>query len=842
MAPQVSSPKDFGTPGSLGTDSPWPTFRRDLRNSGRSPIRGEYHGERPWAFQTGKGVFSTPVIDDRGTIYIGSGDHYFYALNPDGSLKWKYKTGEVIDSAAALGTVDSIIGVPAITFLSCDGCMYHFHLDEVPNRADRLTWKFEAEVRPEFSFNRWFEGNVAIGPDGTLYAGNTNFMYYAINPDGSLKWTYPTGSNCWSQAAFGEDGTIYWGSLDTFVRAVSPEGVERWRRRTLGFIAASAAVGSDGTIYIGSFDSNLYALEPRKGKVKWKHPTQDHIYSSAALGADELGNTTAIYFGSADGCMYALSPVGSLVWKYDAGAPIRSSPVIGLSPDGQEIVYFGCGDGRLYALNGSDGSLRWAYDTTPDEPELGDRNDLNGSPALGMTGIYIGGEHGLITYVPYDYPLHVPGDRRGLTRIELPADFTGLYYVSPGGNTIPEYPERLTPATQIALRLVVRRGGETLPAHVYNNPFGRPKDALQAAADPEFPFELDHSGDGKYIYIRPLSFLKPSESYTIEVKGRYYTGGWRIGNLSLGGKFAGRFESSFRFQVEEQAISEFPLRVTESETSALIVTRFAAPLPPMLPSLNQLGFDYIHWIAGTVAVTPPDPKGEGRCVLWVIGGKLDESGSLRVDPVSDFTLPLSGSYIGGDFMLSNDHFKMAITGIPIPFGRFELRGRLGKDGIVFPGATVFADTRALSIPRFGPYLVIAGLANNWWEKLLVAGTYITRPYPMEGSANKRPTGVALHSLEYHPPSRDFDGVIVAFFDVDPGITYSLDSHRAGILLYEPETLETVPLDYHAALTARADTSGNLRSVMLEIPKRTPLPEKLRACVLLDVFPIHFRDI
>ncbi len=174
----------------------------------------------------------------------------------------------------------------------------------------------------------------------------------------------------------------------------------------LGFIAASAAIGSDGTVYIGSFDSNLYALEPDTGRVRWKFPAQDHIYSSAALGSDASGNTNAIYFGSADGNLYALRPDGKLLWKYDTGAPIRSSPAIGLAPDGSEIVYFGSGNGKLYALNAADGSLRWAYDTTPDDPELKDRNDLNGSPALGRTGVYIGGEHGFVCYVPYDYPLH----------------------------------------------------------------------------------------------------------------------------------------------------------------------------------------------------------------------------------------------------------------------------------------------------------------------------------------------------------------------------------------------------------------------------------------------------
>ncbi len=190
-------------PSPVQADSPWPTFRRDEHNTGASPLPAVYAGDKPWFFQTGKGLFVTPVIDGSGTIYIGSADHYFYAINPDGSLKWKYQTGEIIDSAAALTGPDPASGAPTITFISGDGKMYRFRTDDVP-MDQRPLWVYEAQLRPGISYNRWFEGNVAVGYDGTLYAGNTNFLYYAINPDGTLKWTYETGSNSWSQAGFGE--------------------------------------------------------------------------------------------------------------------------------------------------------------------------------------------------------------------------------------------------------------------------------------------------------------------------------------------------------------------------------------------------------------------------------------------------------------------------------------------------------------------------------------------------------------------------------------------------------------------------------------------------------------
>lgn len=816
--------------------SPWPTFRRDESNSGASPIPAVYQGDQPWAFKTGKGIFSTPVIDDQGTIYVGSADHNFYAIRPDGSQAWVYQTGGIIDSAAALepGTV---------TFISGDGAMYQFRTGEAAgNAADRLIWRYQAK-RQANSFNNWFEGNVAVGPDGTLYAGNTNFNYYAINPDGSEKWIFPTGSNNWSMAAFGPDGTIYWGSLDTYIHAVSPDGQERWRDMTLGFIAASAAVGSDGTVYMGSFDSNLYAIDPRQGKVLWKFPTNDHIYASAALGANAQGITGAIYFGSADGNLYAVDTRGKLLWKYDTGDPIRSSPALGKTPDGQDVIYFGCGNGRLYALSAKDGSLRWAFDTTPPDPELRDRNDLNGSPALGKTGIYIGGEHGYLDYVPYDYCLHAANDSRCSTpgkamANQLPDNYTGLYYVTPGGTTETTFPASLPPATLITLRLVVRQNGQTANAWVCNNPLGCPKEALQVSAQPDFPRVVEHSADGRYIYIRPTAFLTPGAQYTLVVTGQTYSGGTRLGNLTLGGRVSGSFANTFTFSVDQTAGSSLPLSVSASQTSALEWTRLAAPLPPMLPSLNQIGFDYIDWILGAVDITPPDASGQGRFILWAIGGKRDAQGQLIADPSSDFTFPLSGQYQNDAFILANQNFKMAITGIGIPFNLFQMRGELGANGVVKPGASLYADTQALSIPKFGPYLVMAGLANNVYQKLLVSGTYITRPYPANGPANKAPEGVSIQSLDYKAPAASEDGYVLARLTVQPGTSYPASAHQGGILLVDSQSLQAVSLAYHDNLSSQADSKGNLESIKLTLPKGLSLPSQMKVYVMLDVFPFY----
>lgn len=818
-------------------DSPWPTFRRDHRNTGRSPIVAQYDGSQPWEFRTAKGIFSTPVIDRDGRIYFGSADHFFYALNPDGTLAWKFQTGEIIDSAGAIGRFDPNLNDSPITFISGDGNMYHFRTaPDISRVEDREIWRYQAELRPEVSYNRWFEGNVAIGFDGTLFAGNTNFLYYAINPDGTLKWTYPTGSNNWSQAAFNRDGNIAWGSVDTFVHGVSPAGRGRWTHRTLGFIAASAAIGSDGTIYIGSFDSNLYALDPATGAIRWTFGAQDHIYASVALGEDSSQKTNAIYLASADGFLYALTPNGDLRWKFDAGDPIRSSPAVGLAPDGQSIVYFGCGNGKLFAVNAGDGSLRWSFDTTPVDPELADRNDLNSSPALGKTGIAIGGEHGSLWFIPYDYCLNAQNDRCGTEKKNSIPDITELRYVSPGGSLQDQFPVKLPSSASITLRLLVKRGGETVNARLCNNPFGCSRRVLDAQLEPPAPFELDHSADGRFLYIRPTGFLSPGQ-YRLSVSGEFYVGGARIGNLTLGGKRAGRFQDSFSFEVEENN-RPFPLAMEADRVTALEWTRLAAPLPTMLPSLNQIGFDYIDWIVGPARISPSDGDRPRRVILWAVGAVQSPSGELIADSRTDFLLPLTGSFQGDAFILANQDFKMPITGIDIPFNRFEMRGEMPPSLVVRPNASLFADTEVLSIPTFGPYLVVAGLANNWYQKMLVSGTYITRPYPESGPAARKPQGVSVIGLFHSPPTDDSPGTIRAKVQIDPGSEYPVDLHRASILLIDPVEMQAVSLDYLNSTKMVADSSGNLQEILLEIPRETQLPKDLEAVVMLDVFPAY----
>jgi len=145
----------------------------------------------------------------------------------------------------------------------------------------------------------------------------------------------------YSSPAIGPDGAIYIGSDNNKLFAINPNGTLRWTVNTVGYTQSTPAIGADGTIYVGSYDANVYAINPN-GTIKWVKATGNIIYSSPAIGADGV-----IYIGSADHQLYALNPNGTQKWAFTAGDAVHSSPAIGR--DG--TIYVGSDDHKLYALN-----------------------------------------------------------------------------------------------------------------------------------------------------------------------------------------------------------------------------------------------------------------------------------------------------------------------------------------------------------------------------------------------------------------------------------------------------------------------------------------------------------
>ena len=202
------------------------------------------------------------------------------------------------------------------------------------------------------------EGSPAIGEDGTVYMGGNgknHYYFYAINPDGTLKWRVNAGGKVDTTAAIGPDGTIFWPKTGGTLYASNPDGSTKWSHTFHEFLSTGVPVVSqDGTVYIGANSNSgryLWALNNQNGQVKWAKACNIPVLTSPAIGIDGT-----IY--APDGWnMAAFAPDGTKKWSFASAGAVNSSPVV--STDG--TVYF-AGGLYIYALN-SDGTEKWSYQT-----------------------------------------------------------------------------------------------------------------------------------------------------------------------------------------------------------------------------------------------------------------------------------------------------------------------------------------------------------------------------------------------------------------------------------------------------------------------------------------------
>lgn len=96
---------------------------------------------------------------------------------------------------------------------------------------------------------------------------------FAINPNGSLKWSFATAGKVFSSPAIGADGTVYVGSYDANLYAIGLDGSLKWRFSIPGggLVHASPAVGRDGVVFVGG-GADLYAVNPLRQKEVYRLP------------------------------------------------------------------------------------------------------------------------------------------------------------------------------------------------------------------------------------------------------------------------------------------------------------------------------------------------------------------------------------------------------------------------------------------------------------------------------------------------------------------------------------------------------------------------------------------
>ena len=729
----------------LDPRSPWPKFRADARQTGRGGA-GEPSRAMPWIFPTGRGIFSSPVIDADGAVYIGSADHFFYAINPDGTEKWRYRAGNLIDSSALLDDKGRVY------VASADGFVY-----ALERETGELVWKFRAHEPgslPETSrMCNWLEGNVAIGPDGTLYTASDNFLLYALDRDtGAEKWHYAMRDQSWSLPAVNAaTGRLFFGSCYFTLKnlhCTDLNGRQLWTRGTLGSMVASPLLTSedpDGAAIAGGFDGILRAFSQRSGKRLWKFGAREHIYASPA----QLSDGTIIQ-PCADGSVYALEPnAGRRLWSFDTPEPFRASPAV----DRYDRIYVGNGEGRLYCLN-ADGTLRWAYQCI-----TGERRDLNGSPALGAEGVVVAGHSGEVFFIPYDYPLtdDAAGDARCLLRPDAQPDGVRLVRRKRYGGRAADT-ECLTGGNEsLTFTLELTSGGQRRPALL-------DKRGITTNADARCIL----SADRKFLTLIPNHPWTGPEGGEVQIRlsGRYRIRPRRFGLKFFGGKDGGTIEQDITFQVEPYA-GETAMRIGSgpgSRYAELDFKRLAPQMPVILPSYNQIGFDSIYYKLGLHEMN-------GRPLLWCVGADFDAATGRTIrNPASNIRFVLEPERNGKLLTLqSPGGFTLEFNGWEMPYTLFRAALRFDDAGLPVKNATKLdVLTNCDAIRFYGPFLKLLGVSDTRNGMMLSAAAVDIEP------AGECRSPVAADAVF----AREGEGVRVSFSGFDHA------RHSFGLLLFD----------------------------------------------------------
>jgi outer membrane protein assembly factor BamB len=271
--------------------------------------------------------------------------------------------------------------------------------------TDKLRWVFSTGRAEK---DGGIETDPITGPDGTVYIGANNGIFYALDSkDGSVRWIFPTAFDTfaiYSSPMVDQQGIVYFGAKDGHVYALrAPKrgilGELIWSLDLGTTIQTSPAFAPDGTLVIGADDWAYYGITPPRAgsgpKVKWRFQTRGTLISSPAIDSDGT-----VFVASMDGKVYALQPPKEagqplkILWSFSSGARddkggFENSPAL----DNNGVLYIGGNDGILYALDAKSGKVRWTFDGVA---SAGYRTyAIFSSAAIGPDQtIYFGGKNG----------------------------------------------------------------------------------------------------------------------------------------------------------------------------------------------------------------------------------------------------------------------------------------------------------------------------------------------------------------------------------------------------------------------------------------------------------------
>lgn len=287
-------------------------------------------GTQRWLYEPPGPVTLSPVIDDHGTVWIFSVAQ-LNRVDPDGhgtALFGIGRPGQIgvgFDGTVYMGTANGLVEFDPAS----NANRIRFQGERFAFTSDNRVYTTD-DVRPlalfltnQDSDSPWISGGdfprptePAIATDGTIYVTAATQLEAFADNGGGL-WSFP--ADLPAPPCVASDGTVYFGSRDHRLYAVNPDGDLKWFFPTGGAIRSAPAISKAGFVYFGSEDGKLYSLDA-SGRKRWEFAIGGELYSPA------IAPDGTIYVQSVDGKLYAIQdpePNGGLdgQWPKIGGGP-----------------------------------------------------------------------------------------------------------------------------------------------------------------------------------------------------------------------------------------------------------------------------------------------------------------------------------------------------------------------------------------------------------------------------------------------------------------------------------------------------------------------------------------
>jgi outer membrane protein assembly factor BamB len=300
--------------------------------AGKMVALGSGDGRVLWSTPVSGGIDAEARFDGaRGQVYLGSDDGSFYAVTPEGAVRWSYKSKGAIERPPE---VDSEL----VYFTTAND-----RVVALEATGGKYRWQYERETPEGFTIHghsgpRLHRGTVYVGfADGFLVAlaAATGQVLWARSLAAGTEQFVDVDA---TPALFGD--TVIASSYSGGLYALAERnGDVRWRR---GIEGASALRIDGGRLYVAAPREGMAAFTP-DGQVIWRQGLAD----AGDLTPPQAVGPYLVFSGSRAGLFIVDRASGRLLQLFNPGHGACASATVGA--DSHEL-YLLANSGTVYAL------------------------------------------------------------------------------------------------------------------------------------------------------------------------------------------------------------------------------------------------------------------------------------------------------------------------------------------------------------------------------------------------------------------------------------------------------------------------------------------------------------